>query len=133
MLFKQVTLGIILLFFSGFVHAQRPDSTVLTKQFIYVLRLTPKYQIAANRSGKESKIIREHVQYLKKMTDEGKCYLAGRTNLENNPNVFGVVIFDASGIEEAKSIMENDPVIKNGIFQAEVERFNIVFLKRKMN
>jgi len=49
--------------------------------------------------------------------DEEKGYLVGRTTNIYDPELFGIVIFDAPNIEEAKKIMQNDPLIRNDIMQ----------------
>jgi len=49
----------------------------------------------------------------------------------NDPEFFGIFVFDASDLDNAKKIMINDPLIKNGIMQGEVTPFSIIFLKEK--
>ena len=63
--------------------------------------------------------------------DEQNGYIAGRTTNIYDPELFGLVIFDAPNIEKAKEIMENDPLIKNNIMQGTVNPFNVVFVKNK--
>jgi uncharacterized protein len=100
-------------------------------QFIYVIRYTQEFKKAIKWTSKENEIAKEHVSYLKTLVDEGKAYLAGRTSNISDPDLFGIVIFDASSPEEAKLIMQNDPLIKNDVMQGEVKPFSIFFLKQK--
>jgi uncharacterized protein len=101
------------------------------RQFIYVLRYTSQFKQAIKWTSKENKISSDHVLYLKTLLDEEKAYMAGRTSNIFDPDLFGIVIFDATNLEEAKIIMQNDPLVKNDIMQGEVKPFNIVFLKNK--
>ena len=99
------------------------------KQFIYVLRYSPEFKQAVKWTAKEMQIAKEHVQYLKVLMDEKKGYVVGRTTNMYDPELFGIVIFDAPDIEKAKDIMQNDPLIKNNIMQGTLNPFSIVFIK----
>ena len=123
----------VCLFIGGFL-VKNPDRKSLSeenKQFIYVLRYAPEFKQAIKWTAKENQIAQEHVSYLKTLVDEGKGYVAGRTTNMYDPELFGIVIFDAPNIEEAKEIMQNDPLIKNDIMQGTLNPFNIVFIKDK--
>jgi len=112
-------------------NSERKNSSEENQQFIYVLRYTDEFKKAIKWTGKENEIAREHVSYLKTLMDEEKGWMAGRTTNIYEPDLFGLVIFDAPNIEMAKEIMENDPLIKNNIMQGTVKPFNIVFIKDK--
>lgn len=101
------------------------------KQFIYVLRYTPQFKESLKWTSKEYELAQEHVLYVKGLFDEGRCYMLGRTTNLFDANLFGIVVVDATNIEEAKSIMQNDPMVKNGIMTGEVNLFSIVFAKGK--
>jgi uncharacterized protein len=112
-------------------NSERKKFSQDNQQFIYVLRYTDEFKQNIKWTGKVSEIAREHVSYLKTLMDEEKGYLAGRTTNIYEPDLFGVVIFDAPNIEKAKEIMENDPLIKNNIMQGTVKPFIIVIPCRR--
>ena len=55
---------------------------------------------------------------------KGVVVLAGRT-LTEDENTFGIVIFLANDMEDARDVTNNDPVIVNRVMQAEVFPFRI--------
>ena len=112
-------------------NSERKNLSQDNTQFIYVLRYTDEFKKAIKWRAKENEIAREHVSYLKTLMDEEKGYMAGRTTNIYDPDLFGVVIFDAPNIEKAKEIMENDPLIRNNIMLGTLNPFNIVFIKEK--
>lgn len=67
----------------------------------------------------ESRIISEHFNYLKRLTEIGVVILAGRTQNTDYSN-FGIVLLRAETIEAAREIMLNDPAIKNNVFRADL-------------
>lgn len=112
-------------------NSERKSFSQDNQQFIYVLTYTDEFKKAIKWTGKEGEIAREHVSYLKTLMDEEKGWIAGRTTNMYDPDLFGVVIFDAPNIDKAKEIMGNDPLIKNNIMQGTVKPFSIVFIKDK--
>jgi uncharacterized protein YciI len=67
----------------------------------------------------ESRIVSEHFDYLKRLTEDGVVILAGRTQ-NTNYSIFGIVLLKAETIEAAREIMLNDPAVKNNVFRAEL-------------
>ncbi len=123
-------------FFLGSLLPSKSNKKKLTedtKQFIYVLRYTSQFKQSLKWTNKENEIAREHVLYLKALMDEERGYMAGRTTNILDPDLFGIVIFDAPNLEDAKIIMQNDPLIKNDIMQGDISTFSIVFLREKKN
>lgn len=97
------------------------------KEFIYVLKLTEKYQDEKNWTEETGKILGEHFNYLKDFYEKGISKMIGRTDLEtSNPNMMGLNIFIAESLEAAQEMANNDPAVKNGIMRAEVLPFKIV-------
>jgi len=66
----------------------------------------------------ESRIISEHFNYLKRLTED-VVILAGRTQ-NTDYSSFGIVLLRAETIEAAREIMLNDPAVKNKVFRAEL-------------
>ncbi len=58
---------------------------------------------------KDDEVLEEHKAYLEKYIDEGKIYAKGPFTDHSG----GLIIYSVSNIEEAKIIIENDPVIKH--------------------
>ena len=71
----------------------------------------------ANES--ESRIISDHFNYLKQLTENGVVILAGRTQTTDYSS-FGIVLLKAETIEAARQIMLDDPAVKNSVFRAEL-------------
>ena len=67
----------------------------------------------------ESRVVSEHFNYLKQLTSDGVVILAGRTQNTDNSS-FGIVLFNAGTVEEAREIMLNDPAVKSKVFRAEL-------------
>ncbi len=67
----------------------------------------------------ESRVVSEHFNYLKQLTSDGVVILAGRTQNTDNSS-FGIVLFNAGTVEEAREIMLNDLAVKNNVYRAEL-------------
>ena len=104
------------------------DST--RKQYLGVLTLTEKYQDEKNWSANDQAIVGEHFQRLLKFKKEGVVVLAGRTEYEvNNPDMAGLVIFEAKDEKEALRFMMEDPAVKNKIMLAKVHPYSVAINK----
>lgn len=57
---------------------------------------------------KDAEVLDEHIAYLQKHIDEGKIYAKGPFTDHSG----GLVIYNVNTYEEAKAIIENDPVIR---------------------
>lgn len=57
---------------------------------------------------KDNEVLEEHKEYLKKYIDQGKIFAKGPFTDHSG----GLVIYSVKDIDEAKSILEDDPVIK---------------------
>lgn len=58
---------------------------------------------------KDAEILDEHKAYLQKYIDNGKIYAKGPFTDHSG----GLVIYSVDTIEEAKEIIENDPIIRD--------------------
>ncbi len=58
----------------------------------------------------ENTIMSEHFKYLQDLLNHGKLYLAGPTLQEDDP--FGVYIFKAETLKDARKLLEEDPSVK---------------------
>ncbi len=99
------------------------------QQFIYILRVTPKFQEARDWTDRESAVVARHFERLAKATEAGQVILAGRTS-EALATTFGVVIFEAEDAEAARQFMEADPAVASGLMSATLHPYAVA-LKRK--
>lgn len=60
-------------------------------------------------SKKDAEILDEHKAYLQKYIDEGKIYAKGPFTDHSG----GLVVYKVNSIDEAKYLIENDPVIRD--------------------
>ena len=98
-------------------------------QFMYVLQLLPHYQVQSNWTAATNEILGEHWNYLVGLHEKGVMKLVGKTDYElNHPENHGYAIFEASSVEEATEIMNNDPCVKKGVMTAKVHPFRIALL-----
>lgn len=58
---------------------------------------------------KDAEILDEHKAYLQKYIDRGKIYAKGPFTDHSG----GLVIYSVESIEEAKKIIDNDPIIRD--------------------
>ena len=57
---------------------------------------------------RDAEVLDEHIGYLQKYIDQGKIYAKGPFTDHSG----GLVIYNVDTYEEAKAIIENDPVIR---------------------
>jgi len=93
-------------------------------QFITILRPTRIQMITDRPSEFEEKTVSLHFNYLKDLVNKGIVHLAGLTQTHDE-TTFGIVIFFAADIAEARALAENDPAVKTGVMTAEVFPFKI--------
>lgn len=99
------------------------------KQFIYVLKLTPRLLDEKNWTEQDNQIVGRHFRRLQQLHKEGRVLLAGRTLNESDPSQFGVVIFEAATEEEARAVMEADDAVKEKIMTAQLFPFSVALIK----
>lgn len=130
MLYKTLLAGLfaMLIYADSFYKKIQPQQNQF---YIYVLKYTEQFKKSVQWSEKETSIAKEHVLYIKELVEEGKGYLLGRTPNVYDPNLFGVFVFEASSKEEAETILQNDPIVKNDIMEGTISPFSVLFLKEK--
>ena len=99
------------------------------KQFIYVLKLTPRLLDEKNWTEQDKQIVGRHFRRLQQMHKEGRVLLAGRTLNESDPSQFGVVIFEAASEDEARALMEADDAVKEKVMTAQLFPFRVALIK----
>ncbi|MGG4168850.1 YciI family protein [Rossellomorea vietnamensis] len=98
-------------------------------EFIYVLKLIPRLYQEANWTAGDEEIVQRHFERLKELTDGGTVILAGRT-LNEEENAFGIVVFEADDEEQARAMMEEDPVVKEKIMTADLFPYRVALLRK---
>ena len=66
-----------------------------------------------------SRLFRGHMENIQRLADEKKLIVAGPFG-ENDKTYRGLFIFDVQTVEEAKILVQTDPAVKAGIFEAEM-------------
>jgi len=96
-------------------------------EFLYRTLATRTGMVTEEPNDAEKAIIEQHFNYVKSLTDRGIVLLFGRTQ-NRDAGAFGIVIFRAGSDEEAQSIMNSDPAVKQGIMQAALYPYKVAGL-----
>jgi uncharacterized protein YciI len=120
---------LVVLSLCGATAAQESPKKDGKKQFVYVLKLTPRLLDAKNWTEKDEQIVGRHFRRLQQMHKEGRVILAGRTLNESDPSQFGVVIFEAESEDEARKVMEADDAVKEQIMTAQLFPFSVALIR----
>jgi len=99
------------------------------KQFVYVLKLTPRLLDEKNWTEQDRQIVGRHFRRLQQMHKEGRVLLAGRTLPDSDPSQFGVVVFEADSEEEARKVMEADDAVREKLMTAQLFPFSVALIK----
>lgn len=127
---KKIFAGLlVLLSLCGAAAAQEAPKKEARKQFVYVLKLTPRLLEEKNWTEKDGQIVGRHFRRLQQMQKEGRLILAGRTLNESDPSQFGVVIFEADTEEEARKVMEADDAVREKIMTAQLFPFRVALTR----
>ena len=95
-----------------------------TQSFVIMLRPAPNYG-----SPQTEEIVSKHFNYLKSLIEEGKLIMAGRFS----EVLIGLVMIEAESREVtaqyqaavSSKLMENDPAVQAGVFNAELYPWSI--------
>lgn len=94
------------------------------QQYIYVLRPVEHLLVAEHWTEKEEAITRRHFARLERMLAEGRLILAGKTG-GLDETTFGIVVFEADSLDEARETMASDPGVAEGIMTAELFPYRV--------
>src|SRR5262245_18455962 len=94
--------------------------------YIYVIRPARPARLTEGPTAEEQAVLATHVAYIQQLLESGRLVLAGRTT-DNGPATFGIVMFHARDMQEARQTMENDPPVRAGVFTGEVYPYSIAF------
>jgi uncharacterized protein YciI len=96
-------------------------------QYLYKIQPTRLEMVTIGPTDEEISIVSEHFNYLKALTTQGVVLVFGRTQ-NNDASTFGITIFRAESDDKARSIMNNDPAVKNGVMRAEIFPYKVAGL-----
>lgn len=89
--------------------------------FLYRI-LPPRADFVATITEAEMAVMGQHFGYLQTLHAVGKLRFVGRA--ENGD--FGLVVFEAADMVEARSVAAADPAVAGGLMRVEVHAFRIV-------
>ncbi len=96
-------------------------------EYIYKLILEDRLFNEENWTEEDEKIVSDHFNNLLNLKKQNRLVLAGKTD-GLDTNTYGIVIFTAESDEEAKTFMENDPAVKQGIMTGYLQRYNVALI-----
>ncbi len=99
-------------------------------QYLYRIRPTREGFLQAS-TPEEDAIVSKHFSYLQALVAKGDVLLAGRT-LNTDETSHGLVVFVADSQDQARYLMENDPAVSAGVFQAELFPFSIALVSENI-
>ena len=99
-------------------------------QFLYKITPSRLGMVTEGPTDNEATMLTQHFSYLKSLTDKGTVLLSGRTQ-NSDATTFGITIFRAETDDEARSIMNNDPAVKEGIMRAELYPYKVAGLNAR--
>ncbi|MGA9529754.1 MAG: YciI family protein [Terriglobales bacterium] len=94
-------------------------------EFLYKLQLVRGDMLRTGPTPQEQAVVAEHFAYLQDLTTKGVMIFVGRT-LTTGENTMGLAVFRAESEDAAREIMNNDPVVKNGVMTAALYPFKVV-------
>jgi uncharacterized protein YciI len=98
-------------------------------QFLYRIQPTRIGMLTEGPSEQESRIVGEHFNYLKELTDAGTVLMAGRTLIADE-RTFGIVVFIAESEANAEELVRNDPAVRHGVMRAELFPYSVALWSR---
>ncbi len=97
------------------------------KQYLYKIKPTRPAMLIEGLTPRESEIMAQHFAYLQQLTQQGVLILAGRT-LTTDEDTFGITVFKANSEEHARTIMNNDPAVIQGVMHAKLFPYRVALI-----
>jgi uncharacterized protein YciI len=85
---------------------------------LVLLRRGPTW--SAESTPAVEQLQRDHLAFLRKLAESGKMVLAGPFAKQEDPRLRGMCLFKVATPEEARSLIEGDPMVKSGRLEAQV-------------
>ena len=99
-------------------------------QYLYRIQPVRVTMLADGPTERESRLVREHFEYLEVLVASGTVLMAGRTT-NADERTFGIVVFLADSETHAREIMQSDPAVKHGVMRAELFPYRIALWSSK--
>lgn len=80
-------------------------------------------QVVGTKCSNE--VFTEHINYLEKISQSRSFYGGGFANYPG-----GMIIFNATNLEEAKEIADNDPIISNGVYTYDIYEWDLIIASK---
>ncbi len=97
--------------------------------FVGIFKATNPDFVTKGPLPEDMSVLRQHVEYLQKLTDQGVSIVAGHT-MNHDQNAFGLAIVRAESENAARQIMGDDPLVRPGIHTITVFPFEGLVGKR---
>ena len=98
-------------------------------EYIYKTVPVERLQIEENWTDEDNQFTSDHFQYLLDLKAKGQLVIAGKTDGLDD-TTYGIVVFKADNDEEAQSIMENDPAIKNHVMIGTLHKYSVAIFNK---
>jgi uncharacterized protein len=96
-----------------------------TREFLYRIQPTRPALLIEGPTPAERDALGAHRAYLDRLAAAGVVLLFGRTQT-TDAATFGIVIFRAASLDEARQVMADDPAVHASVMRAEVFPFHLV-------
>ena len=107
----------ILLLFPLMVHSQEPQ--VETSLFVGLYTVGPTWNM--EKAPQEQPFFMEHSAFLSKLRKEGTIDMGARFGET------GMIVFKATDLDAAKSLLHEDIALQNELFNVEIHPFNVFY------
>lgn len=126
---RLLVAALVALTLCGAAASQGDVKKGVRKQFVYVLKLTPRLLDEKNWTKQDEQIVGRHFRRLQQLQKDGRLILAGKTLDDADPSQFGVVIFEADSEDEARRQMEADDAVREKIMTAQLFPFRVALAR----
>ncbi|HEY6805673.1 MAG TPA: YciI family protein [Pyrinomonadaceae bacterium] len=119
----RLLLPLLVIFMTGsFAVYKSTAASENPKEFVGMFKVARANFLKEGPKPEDMPVLKAHLDYWQKYTDEGVCLLFGHT-LNNDESAFGIVIVKADSEKTAHELMDADPMIKAGIVSVTVLPF----------
>ena len=95
------------------------DQRGMKNYMLVILKTGPKDALIADKNER-AELFKGHFSNMTEMEKSGKLKMAGPFATKNELGYRGIFLLDVKTAEEAQTLLQNDPTIKNGIFEVEI-------------
>ncbi|MGZ5209974.1 MAG: YciI family protein [Kaistella sp.] len=95
------------------------DQRGMKNYMLVILKTGPKDALITDKNER-AELFKGHFSNMTEMEKSGKLKMAGPFATKNELGYRGIFLLDVKTEEEAQTLLQNDPTIKNGIFEVEI-------------